>query len=304
MKGRKRNIVAAASGSAVLVVALLAGLCWHDILAWAEFVKQFEFLSWNEQGYSEYRHRQTGIVFVRVPGGTFRMGRVDDTHPGNGAFGERPQHAVKLSSFLLAKHEISQAEWRSVMANNPSQAKGEDLPVHMVSWSQCQEFCDKTRLELPTEAQWEYACRATTAGDFSGTGNLDDMGWSKENSNGRVQPVGAKRPNDFGLHDMHGNIGEWCVDVHNVDFYGMPEARQNDPVCRVAGPETAGHTEILAVSGNGGVTTRWVPDPTKFWVYRGGSYWHPGWFCRSASRLGWSRGNSLIGFRPAFYPLP
>ena len=80
----------------------------------------------------------------------------------------------------------------------------------MVSWEDCQEFCKATELSLPTEAEWEYACRAGTSGPYAGTGKLDDMGWHTQNSRGTIHPVGEKLPNDFGLHDMHGNVWEWC----------------------------------------------------------------------------------------------
>ncbi len=102
-----------------------------------------------------------------------------------------------LSPFLVAKYEVSQAEWKRVMVNNPSRSKGDALPVEQVAWEDCQEFCRKTGLSLPTEAQWEYACRAGKAGPFAGTGELDEMEWSKENSGVRAHEVGEKPPNDF-----------------------------------------------------------------------------------------------------------
>ena len=124
---------------------------------------------------------------------------------------ERPVHEVTLSPFLIAKYEVSQAEWRKVIGSNPPKSKGGDtLPVEQVSWDDCQEFCEKTGLSLPTEAQWEYACRAGKAGRFAGTGQLDDMGWFTESHLTSLpspllpHPVGLKQPNDFGLH------GCWC----------------------------------------------------------------------------------------------
>ena len=99
------------------------------------------------------------------------------------------------------------------------------LPVEQVAWDDCQEFCTKSGLSLPTEAQWEYACRAGTAGPFSGTANLDEMGWYRQNSGGTTHPVGEKQPNDFGLYDMHGNVWEWCEDWYQ---WG-PTLRQSIP---------------------------------------------------------------------------
>ena len=91
---------------------------------------------------------------------------------------------------------------------------GDNNPAEQISWDDFQGFEAATRLGLPTEAQWEYACRAGTPGSYSGTGNLDDMGWYRDNSdtgNGlETHPVGQKQPNHFGLHDMHGNVAEWC----------------------------------------------------------------------------------------------
>ncbi len=98
------------------------------------------------------------------------------------------------------------------MGENPSRFKRDDLPVENVTWNDCKRFCEKTGLALPSETQWEWACRAGTAGDYGGTGNLDEMGWYKKNSGDKSHPVGEKKPNDFGLNDMHGNVREWCED--------------------------------------------------------------------------------------------
>ena len=130
---------------------------------------------------------------------------------------EGPVHEVTLSPFLIAKYEVSQAVWKRVMGASPSEFKGDARPVEQVSWDDCQEFCEKTGLSLPTEAQWEYACRAGKAGAFAGTGELDDMGWHEGDSSGTTQPIGEKLPNDFGLHDMHGNVSEWCEDWYQAD---------------------------------------------------------------------------------------
>ena len=123
-----------------------------------------------------------------------------------------------------------------MIGSNPSYFKGKDLPVEQVSWNDLHDadgFLLRTGLVLPTEAQWEYACRAGTGGFYSGTGNMDDMGWYLDNSNTgnghETHPVGEKQPNQFGLYDMHGNVAEWCEGVFDAkdvpDFGSMSEVR-------------------------------------------------------------------------------
>ena len=136
---------------------------------------------------------------------------------------EGPRHEVILSPFLVAKYEVTQAQWKRVMGTSPSYFKGDELPVEKVSWNDCQEFCKKTGLSLPTEAQWEYACRAgTTTAYHSGDSEADlaEVAWYNKNSGGTTHPVGTKKPNDFGLYDMHGNLWEWCEDEHSPDSDG------------------------------------------------------------------------------------
>ncbi|MBQ9344322.1 MAG: formylglycine-generating enzyme family protein [Kiritimatiellae bacterium] len=199
------------------------------------------------------------------PAGTFMMGSND------GDSDERPVHEVTLTKgFWMAKSEVTQAQWKSVMGNNPSVFEGDDLPVENVSWDDCQEFCEKTGLQLPTEAQWEYACRAGSTGEYAGTGNLDDMGWYDGNSGNRTHPVGQKQPNAWGLYDMHGNVWEWCA-----DWYGdYPDGSVTDPKG--------------ASSGSGR-------------VYRGGCWGHFADYCRSAYRGDGhpSVRDRSLGFRPA-----
>ena len=302
MKRRKRKIVTGACGLAVLVVALLAGLYWQDILSWAEFVRMFERIGRNEQGLTEYRHRQTGMVFVRVPDGTFWMGTSsEDAESFIEEFGERwrsnlateqPRHEVTLSPFLIAKYEVKQAEWTRVMGSDPSELPGENLPVERVSWNDCQEFCQKTGLVLPTGAQWEYSCRAGTNtrsafGDTLTTAQAKfDIRFSRFGSAGYKQQLpsakavaDAFQPNGFGLYNMHGNVWEWCDDVYDEGFYSRAEANVRDPVCR-SGSESR--------------------------VIRGGCWGSLAGGCRSAQRnhsLPSTRQN-VIGFRPAYYRLP
>lgn len=214
------------SGVCVLLVA--AASLWtnrHKIVEWYRFRQEFEPLEENAQGYLEYRHRETEIVFVRLPGGTFFMGSPV------GEADARPVHEVTLSSFMIAKHEVTQAQWSTVMGGHTAKFSGEDLPVENVSWDRCQEFCERTGFSFPSEAQWEYACRAGTVGEISSTRELASMAWYGENSGGKTHPVGEKAPNAFGLHDTHGNVFEWCDDVYHESFYESPNASVRDPLC-------------------------------------------------------------------------
>ena len=149
------------------------------------------------------------MTFVWCPPGNFMMGS------NNGESDEDPPHEVTLTKgFWMAKTEVTQKQWKSVMGsgNNPSEHRGDDLPVEHVSWNDCVEFCRQTGLELPTEAEWEYACRAGTTGDYAGTGNLRTMGWYAGNSGKETQAAGRQQPNKWGLLDMHGNVWEWCAE--------------------------------------------------------------------------------------------
>jgi formylglycine-generating enzyme required for sulfatase activity len=204
------------------------------------------------------------MEMVWCPPGTFMMGSPEDAEFH---YDDETQHQVTLTKgFWMAKTEVTQAQWKSVMGNNPSDHEGDDLPVECVAWDDVQQFCAKTGLQLPTEAQWEYACRAGTTGDYAGTGNLDDMGWY---AGDETHPVGTKEPNEWGLYDMHGNVWEWCQ-----DWYGdYPNHAVTDP------------------TGPGSGSKR---------VNRGGSWDYNARFCRSASRDNASPDGryDALGFRP------
>ena len=212
------------------------------------------------------------LTMIRIPGGRFKMGSPD----GKGYDSERPEHEVVVPSFYLGKYQVTQAQWEAVMGGNPSHFKGnKNLPVDSVSWNDAKEFCKKlsqmTGKEylLPSEAEWEYACRAGTTNDYAG--NLYDMAWYDKNSEGKTHPVGEKQPNVYGLYDMHGNVYEWCEDVWHNDYKGAP----NDG-------------------------SAWVTGGTQdMRVLRGGSWHNDGWLCRSAFRDGRGAGVRyyLYGFR-------
>ena len=146
------------------------------------------------------------------------------------------QQVTISKGFWLGKYEVTQAQWKSVMGNNPSHFKGNNKPVDSVSWVDCQQFIGKIKTSLgcearlPTEAEWEYACRAGTTWDYGGTGQLDGMGWYDRNSGQTTHDVGQRSSNSWGLYDMHGNVWEWCNDWYGPLAYGA------DPQGPTSGP--------------------------------------------------------------------
>jgi formylglycine-generating enzyme required for sulfatase activity len=179
-----------------------------------------------------FRPTNPQIELVRIPAGSFMMGS------NNGKADEKPVHQVTINySFYMGKYEVTQAQWQAVMGNNPSNFKdcGGNCPVDQVSWDDAQNFINKLnqsndgfRYRLPTEAEWEYACRAGTTGDYAG--DLDSMAWYEVNSEGKTHPVGHKRPNAWGLYDMHGNQWEFCQDWYDANYY------RNSPIADPQGP--------------------------------------------------------------------
>jgi formylglycine-generating enzyme required for sulfatase activity len=185
------------------------------------------------------------MEFVLIPAGSFLMG--DE----KGLDWEKPVHKVTITKpFYLGKYEVTQEQWQAVMGNNPSYFKGPKNPVEMVSWYGCHAFRAKlnekfssggVKFGLPTEAQWEYACRAGTTTRYSfgdDPAKLDDYAWWSENAKDTTHPVGQKKPNAWGLCDMHGNVWERCVDWFGEDYYAKSPAE--DPV----GPDS-GASRVL-----------------------------------------------------------
>jgi serine/threonine protein kinase/formylglycine-generating enzyme required for sulfatase activity len=173
--------------------------------------------------------KNSGIEYVLLNGGTFNMGSPEQEAGRKGGSREL-QHAVTVSPFLIAKYETTQAQWYRIGGyRHDTQFLGELLPTPS-SWFNAREFGQKLTADLPTDAQWEFACRAGTEGPFSGTGRMQDMGWFDANSGQSLHPIGLKRPNQFGLFDMHGNAHEWVLDHFDENFYSSPEASQLDPL--------------------------------------------------------------------------
>lgn len=169
---------------------------------------------------------------VRVKGGVFNMGCDHNSKPGECGKDETPLREVTLSDFYIGKYEVTQKEWSEIMGANPSEFKGcAECPVEKVSWNEIQEFLSRLNAKtgknyrLPTEAEWEFAARGGTKSEnykYSGSHSLEDVGWFKENSQGKPHPVGQKKANELGLYDMSGNVFEWCQ-----DWYGSYSAFPN-----------------------------------------------------------------------------
>ena len=219
------------------------------------------------------RDDASGIEMLLVPPGTFVMGASDGD--SEATIAESPPHQVTITqSFYLGRTEVTQAIWVAEMGWNPSYFGAQpSQPVDQVSWSMIQPFCNQNSLRLPTEAEWEFACRAGDTTPRYGT--LDDIGWHHGNSLGTTHVVGGKMPNGLGFYDMLGNVGEWCSDW----IGGYSSDSQTDPT----GPE----------SGSGK-------------VMRGGAAVVPGSYSRASGRIGISPSSYFTigggGFRVARNP--
>jgi len=196
----------------------------------------------------------------------------------NGSDDERPEHGVWITKgFLIQTTEVTQAQWIKVMERNPSEFKGDDLPVDNVSWNDVQEFLQKLNARreglyrLPSEAEWEYACRADSQTTYFWGDDMDGKyAWYRDNSMEKSNPVAMKKSNKWSLYDMSGNVSEWCADWYDKDYYRNSVV--NDPR-----PFRKGTKRII----------------------RGGSWQSPPVSCPSAKRDGLSPDTSrkYVGFR-------
>ena len=205
------------------------------------------------------------MEFVLIPAGEFDMGSPSTERDRDND--EGPVHRIKISRpFYMGKYEVTQQQYYVVAKSKPSKFKQEGRPVENVSWDQADRFCRKLSkikggsYRLPTEAEWEYACRAGSQdrfyfGDDLTYSQIEQYAWYSENSDSATHLVGEKKPNSFGLYDMHGNVWEWCGDWYAADYY----------------------RHSITVDPHG-------PYNGKSRVFRGGGWFHRARYCRSASR--------------------
>jgi formylglycine-generating enzyme required for sulfatase activity len=222
-----------------------------------------------------------GMEFVLIPAGTFLMESPDsDTEAESD---EKPAHRVTISQrFYLGKYPVTQAQWAAVMGNNPSEYKhNPNYPVQSVSWDNVQTFLRKLNEQegkgdyrLPTEAYWEYACRAGTDTPRYHH-NIDAIAWYKANSTGQLQPVGQKLRNAWGLYDMLGNVWEWCHD----GYKSYTAAAVIDPL----GPTEAGAFRVIR-GGSWDYATRYVRAASRNFRSPGFHYGFLGFRCARSGR--------------------
>nr|WP_321419432.1 formylglycine-generating enzyme family protein [uncultured Methanomethylovorans sp.] len=230
--------------------------------------------STNTQLNLETYTNSIGMEFVLIPSGEFEMG-----------YGSSVHEVTIGQAYYLGKYEVTQAQWVAIMGDNPSKFEGDSNPVEEVSWDDVQEFVKKLnakegtdKYRLPSEAEWEYACKAGTTTKYSFGDNKSKLGeyaWYSGNSgatrnSGTTYPVGQKKPNPWGLYDMHGNVFEWCQDTCHYSYNGAP---------------TDG--------------SAWEDGSSSDRVLRGGSWFYDSWYCLSVGcyRGDKNSGDFDLGFR-------
>ncbi|MDJ0518747.1 MAG: CU044_2847 family protein [Trichodesmium sp. MO_231.B1] len=265
--------------------------------------KPFEVIIVNSQGEEVNRSSHEVVSFtedfgkgimlemVSIPGGTFVMGSAENEAEKDNA--EAPQHEVTIQPFYMSKYPITQDQYQAIMGENPSHFKGGKRPVETVTWKNAQKFCQKLSEKtkktygLPSESQWEYACRAgtTTPFYFGDTITTDLVNYDGNHTYGNAPQgkcraettdVGSFPPNAFGLYDMHGNVWEWCQDIGHENYEGAPKDG--------SAWETGGDSKVRVIRGG-----YWDDEPGN---------------CRSASRL-WGDAdfsNDNRGFRVVYFP--
>lgn len=249
------------------------------------------------QYFTEDLGNKISLDMILVPSGSFLMGSPPDEAESQDS--ERPQHPVTMPSFFIGKYPITQAQWRAVAAlpqvnqelnPDPSRFKGIDRPVEKVSWLDAVEFCDRLSrytdrpYQLPSEAEWEYACRAGTTNSFhfGETITTDFANYNGNSTYGQgprgiyreeTTPVGSFPANAFGLYDMHGNVWEWCLDHWHNDYEDAPD------------------------DGSAWIDQNTESSASR--VLRGGSWGDDPWDCRSAMRFNYEPATRgfIVGFR-------
>lgn len=244
--------------------------------------------AWSSKGQSEVSELQVNdrhfrMEFVPIPAGRFLMG---SPYIEGRRLEELPVHEVHLESFSMGRYQVTQEQWQAVMGTNPSKFRGAKRPVEQVSWDDVQEFirhlnraAGRLLFRLPSEAEWEYACRAGSKTVYcfgDDESRLGEYAWLDGNSGAKTHPVGRKKANTWGCHDMHGNVWEWCQDSSN--YYYLP----------YKGYEGA------PVDG-----TAWESGEYERRMVRGSSWKSGGASCRAACRLAHetSRRIDILGFR-------
>ncbi|NCQ92482.1 MAG: SUMF1/EgtB/PvdO family nonheme iron enzyme [Microcystis aeruginosa LG13-03] len=233
----------------------------------------------NKTSFTENLPNGVTLKMVSLPAGQFLMGSPDSDPDARD--NEKPQHQVQVNSFAIGKYPVTQAQYQAVMGTNPSHfSNNPQNPVENVSWNDAQAFCQKLSqitgktYRLPTEAEWEYACRGgtTTRYYFGDDANQSgDYAWYSGNSLNTTHPVGQKKPNAWGLHDMIGNVWEWCEDNLHDNYIGAP---------------TDG--------------SAWIKNGNDYQILRGGSWGDVPLRCRSAVRVNGLRRDDRdddLGFR-------
>jgi len=258
--------------------------------------EQQNFVQRNRYKYKPWLNPENLPEMVDIPSGTFWMG----SPKGKGDNDDKPHHQVTVKAFQMGKYPVTQAQWRTVamspkvaidLSLNPSYYRGEDCSVEKVDWYEAQEFCARlSRLtgesyRLPSEAEWEYSCRAGAEeyteycfGDDED--QLEEYAWYDKNSDRKTHPIGQKLPNAWGIYDMHGNVWEWCADDWHDSYEEAPIDSQI-------------WTEDIKNHEDGGETAK---------LLRGGSWNNLAWGCRAAlrSRCHATLQYSYIGFRVVF----
>jgi formylglycine-generating enzyme required for sulfatase activity len=293
---RIQEILIAVIFGAMILAAMVAGQKTNErffpLREWTgknEFVPDFSGPIWVEP--------ETGMEFVWVKGGCFEMGCIDEAWQCNP--NEYPVHKVCLDGFWIGRYPVTQKQWMRIFKENPSFFhQNADHPVENVSWHDTRKYIaglnlreGKDVFRLPTEAEWEYACRGNgSMMNYSGSMDPEKVAWHRGNSGGSTRPVGSRMPNKLGLTDMSGNVFEWVRDVYDEEAYRR-------------------HTlhNPIADTGLGPAYDRYLPiiEPyiggDSFRVIRGGSWRHPQTASRCSNRysMAGSGRQNYLGFRIA-----